>query len=193
LAQLTLKQLEQKLDSSNQVINAKFDQLLAALAPGQKMPVAAPRNHLESEEMDDPNSGGINWIPVGDEVELARPGVTNVETKEFRAKADELAFMEEMVTIDVHPMGNREKPLPFPVYCNGRMVALVPGQQKTLQRKYVAVLAQGRPVHYDNQEYEENGVKGVRWPSWRGPRFPFSIVQDSDRGRKWFHNIMAAP
>lgn len=190
------KKIDAKIDKIGQELNAKIDGIMAALAPGMRMPVASPRTHVEAEGLEDPNRTGVAGIAVDTDIPLIeRTAQVDVQTGAFKAKADMLAFMEEKVTIDVHSVAAtmNEKPAPFAVYCNGQPCALMPGRQYTIARKFVEVLARCRPVHYANEEFEENGVKGVRWPSWRNPRFPFSVVQDTPRGMEWLRKIMASP
>lgn len=197
MAARSLKQLEDKFDKQHAQLLGSIEGLIAALAPGAKIPVAQPRKHLEASEAEDPHAGNMVEIDLDGsgrpQLKIARLSDADQAAEWERKKQEDLDFMEEMVTIDVHPTGvNGQKPLPFPVICNNRTIGLIPGTTATVARKFIGVLCHARPVHYENQEYEENGVKGVRYPSWRSPRFPFSIVEDSAKGRQWFKDLMAS-
>lgn len=200
MAAKSVKELEEATDARFDRIEKLLVGLSEKLNPMQGLrpadQVVSPRRHLESEAMEDPNRGGTATIDLGDDghAHIEQPAYVDVDSRVFQEHAAEMKFMEEMVTIDVHPTSTRgEKPIPFPVYCNGLMCVLTPGRQVTLPRKFVGVLVAARPVHYDNVEYERDGVKGVEHPSWRSPRFPFSIVHDTPKGMEWFRRVSAAP
>ena len=124
---------------------------------------------------------------------LEKPFTTEVENPAFKKHADDLAFMAEPVMIMIHETSERDAENIFMVSVNGDQHRLERGKQYTLPRAHVAVLAAARPVHYENQEYvDTDGTRKVRWPSRRGLRYPFSVVQDSDRGRAWLRTVLAA-
>lgn len=111
----------------------------------------------------------------------------------FKLKADETMFMEEMVKVHISEVGDEHADPCLVVWVNGKGLQFWRGMDYIIPRKYVNVMAEAKPVHYKNEEYTAaDGTRGVRWPGKRGLRYPFEVVDDSQRGRLWLKKLRAA-
>jgi hypothetical protein len=114
-----------------------------------------------------------------------------LEQPENKEKLDELAFMAEKVKIILHETSEPNADPVVMVSVNGRSRAFKRGVEYVVPRSYVGVLASAKPVHYTNEEYTlSDGSQGVRWPSRRGLRYPFGVIEDSPKGRAWLKRML---
>lgn len=124
--------------------------------------------------------------------------VTHVEPSRYvpKAKADRMAFDNEMVTVMVQESGDTKYPDPcISVWVNGRHQLFVRNYPITCKRMFVEGLARSRPETFDNQEYvNADGIKGYRWPKRTALKYPFQLLQDSNpAGVEWLKGILATP
>jgi hypothetical protein len=183
------ERLDRVVDSTNDALSAISAQL-SALTQAMNRPAASPRNEFDAAAQFGTQESVAEF---GDDGVLARPRLEDVNSPEFKAKADQMAFMNEMVTIHVHETSERDADQSFMVSVNGRSVVLQRGNQYTVPRFILEVLSRARPVHYTNQEYiGDDGVRRVRYPSRAGLRYPFSVVTDSDRGKAYTKRLLAS-
>lgn len=106
------------------------------------------------------------------------------------AKLDELAFMEERVDVEVAPSHDPDSEQFTQVWNGGRTFVFPHGHVVTCARKFVEVLARSKRKTYKNDEYEVNGVKGVRWPSSQALAHQFVVHDDTPKGREWLKRIL---
>lgn len=130
-----------------------------------------------------------------EEPELVKPRPDSMESLAMKDKLANLEFMEDMVTIHIHDTAEKNADQIFEVAVNGsKRQVFVRGQQYTVKRYIVEGLARAKPVHYDNEEYEENGIKGTRYPSRTGLRYGFSVIHDPHpRGVDWLRAVLKEP
>lgn len=120
----------------------------------------------------------------------------DVNSKEFRDKAAELAFMNERLTISIQEVSDEDADKVVCVWVNGRAFAFNRGQEyEGIPRYVVYGLAKARPFSYRNEEYTKpNGEFAVRYPRSRGIRYPFSVIYDPNpRGSSWLQRALAEP
>ena len=113
-------------------------------------------------------------------------------------KARRLSFMEELVTI--HISEGTEKDAEKYVFLSVNGVGAGPGgipwvprgQDVTIKRKYLNVLANARHVRYKNHEYvDNNGVKQSAQKAYSADRYPFQVIEDTSMGREWLKQLRA--
>jgi hypothetical protein len=183
--------LSGKLDRVVESTNVAFDKLseqIARMSDAINRPVT--RTHALDAAAQD--MGPNFTAEFNDEGVLEKPTLLDVATPEFKQKADNLAFANEMIEIEIQEVSDRNADKVFEVAVNGRKMIFQRGYRYQVPRYIVEGLARARPVHFDNQEYVDgDGVRKVRNPSRRGLRYPFSVTQDSDRGRAWLKNLLA--
>lgn len=129
------------------------------------------------------------------EATLVTPRPENFNDPVHQEKLANLKFMAEMVTVHIHDTAEKNADPCFEIQVNGEKEYFIRGQQKTVRRYFVEGLARAKPVSYKNEEYTtSDGVRAVRWPSNRGIRYPFSVVEDRNpRGASWLKSVLAQP
>lgn len=179
--------LDRVVDSTNAAID-RIGEQLSRLADAIHNPVT--RTHaLEAAEQD---MGPSDALEFSNDGTLEKPRLMDVQAPEFKEKAANLAFANEMVEVEIAEVSDRDAAKIFDVAVNGKSMVFERGRRYRVPRYIVEGLARARPVHYENQEYVDyEGVRKVRNPSRRGLRYPFSVVQDSDRGKAWLKNLLA--
>lgn len=134
-------------------------------------------------------------IVLPDEGELDRVAdrIIPVDTMPDVSYVDELAFMEERVTIRLHRTQEKNAPSFYDFYVNGRCEWVPVEQNYTLARKYVEVIARTQPYSVEtktgsaNDERPANEI--VRHQS---SKHPFSVIRDPNpRGADWLMKVMA--
>lgn len=132
---------------------------------------------------------------TGGDAILVKPNQEPVDSMAAKEKFANLKFMEDKITIHIHDTAEKDADPRFEVAVNGRGFVFERGKQYTVPRYIVEGLARAKPVHFRNQEYtDEDGVKGVKWPSSTGLRYGFSVIQDPHpRGGDWLKSVLAQP
>jgi hypothetical protein len=151
----------------------------------------APVKRLEAAEQQ-VGQGGAAVLSSSGEAHLEQPKIDPVEGPDALAHAEELAFMEEPVTVTVHE-SNEERAAPYAeIHVNGRTQLFPRGQSITVKRKYVEGLARAKPTGYRDEEYlGADGMKAHRYHKSTALRFPFSVDEDTPKGKAWLKKILA--
>ena len=106
--------------------------------------------------------------------------------------ADELAFMEEKLTIVLHRGREKHAPLFEQVGVNGRIKWVQVETPTLLERKYVEVLARSMPIDITTQSGESPGDELTFNKVLRNmsTNFSFSILKDpSPKGAAWLAKV----
>lgn len=129
----------------------------------------------------------------GDTVVLEKPEIDVVDGPRALAKAEELAFMEEPVTVTVGLTNDRNETQIVTIGVQGRNQNFIRGEPITVRRKFVEGLVRAKPTGYRNEEYvNSEGDKAFRYPSTTGLRYPFVVNRDDNpRGADWLRKILA--
>lgn len=166
------------------------------------------RKMVESQEQDIPQEGAREFTESG---ELNKPQIQtpdghhhtpvlenlgfDANGKRIRPKKwyDEMAFMNEVVTVRVHPSTDRNaNPLPD-VYVNGRVQRFPRGEEIQVRRCFVEVLARARLTTFDNQKVQDaNGEDKYIYPSHTAEVYPFTVIGDSPKGDAWLKSLMSS-
>ncbi len=105
----------------------------------------------------------------------------------------QLLFMEDPITIQLHdPQDNNPEPV-VPVGVNGKVLYLQRGQQHTIARKFVEVLARARRVNYTTQDaVTPDGSRTMVLRSATTLQYPFTVIHDPAGavGIEWLRAIM---
>jgi len=104
--------------------------------------------------------------------------------------ADE-AFMREMVTILLHPLGQQEAEPAVPVGVNGDRAYLTPGVATKVRRYHVAQLLKARPdyVSHVGGEVGAPETQHNRFFQQSTSRYNFDVVEDTQRGISWLKDL----
>lgn len=113
-----------------------------------------------------------------------------------RVRADKLEherFMQEPVTIYISEAADDNATPAVEVSVNGRRVILPRGQNVTVKRMYVERLARAKRTAI-SQNLDPSLREEVNRVSRRTILdYPFSVTQDTDKGREWLKRVMAEP
>ena len=122
-------------------------------------------------------------------------GLENVNSPEFKKKAEKIAFYNEPVTVMIHTVNDKYALKTFAIYVDGRPEFFTRGQQKTVKRYYVEGLARCKPLHFGNEEYiDSDGIQKVRHPVTLGLEYPFAVVEDKNPvGKAWLDAVLRQP
>lgn len=133
-------------------------------------------------------------IPAYGNIEVEEKRIEPVDSPMDSEYAQQLAFMEEQVTIQLHdPQDNNPEPI-VPVGVNGKVLYLRRGQQHTLPRKYIEVLARARRVNYRTEEGRAaDGSMTTILKATTTMQYPFTVIHDpsGDKGIEWLKRIMS--
>lgn len=133
-------------------------------------------------------------IPAYGNIEVEEKRIEPVDSPMESEYAQQLAFMEEQVTIQLHdPQDNNPEPI-VPVGVNGKVLYLRRGQQHTLPRKYIEVLARARRVNYRTEEGRAaDGSMTTVLKATTTMQYPFTVIHDpsGDKGIEWLKRIMS--
>lgn len=122
------------------------------------------------------------------EIELVNPG-TEVD---LHAMAADEQFMNELVTIHVHPVTDENAPPYVILNCNGTNQPVARGVDQAIKRKFVEILARMKETKYTQVQNNPNDPSDISMRGRSGLCYPFEVVQDNNRrGRAWLTKIMA--
>lgn len=108
-------------------------------------------------------------------------------------KAEQEAFMNEMVTIMVHDSTDENAEPLIPVGINGRMQYFARGVPQRVRRCYVERLARAKKTSYSQNLDERLGeaLYNTMRPH-HALKYPFSVVEDPNpKGAAWLRNLLA--
>ncbi len=125
---------------------------------------------------------------VRESIEI-EPVVSSLTKNDF----DEMMFMEELVKIRVEPLQEKNPRKIIDLYVNGKAEWVPIGRPWIMRRKFVEVLARSKPMsvqtkHESAEESLNPQNEVIRTTS---SQFPFSVLQDSERGINWLNALMA--
>lgn len=103
-------------------------------------------------------------------------------------------FMAEMVKIFLHePVAEHEEKLAW-VGVNEDRLWLERGKEYTLKRYHIAVLAQAKHGRVSQRKHvAPDGAQSFINIETSMLRYPFSVIDDTSRGRQWLAQIMRQP
>lgn len=109
------------------------------------------------------------------------------------AYIDELAFMEEKLTIRLEPSADRYSPKFVDVSVNGRIEWLEVGAPIKVARKYVEVLARAKSDTFITIAPNTNDENPVNMISRNtSQKYPFSVIKDPNpRGYQWLTTVLS--
>lgn len=105
----------------------------------------------------------------------------------------ELAFMEEKVDVMLHESTDPNAENPVQVSVNGINQFFLRGQQQTVRRKYVEVLARAKKTAISTPEMTNQvGERVAAIRKATALHYPFSVTRDDNpRGQAWLRGILA--
>ena len=131
----------------------------------------------------------------GLEVHDDQENVTLVSgNQDFGRLASSEAFMNELVTVMVHPSTDENQPPHIIVNVNGTNMPIVRGVPTQVKRKYVEVLARMKETKYNQVTPNPASPDVSEMRARTALAYPFDLVDDSNpKGRAWLQNVLAEP
>lgn len=172
--------LRKKLDEADADIEARIKKAISELVPTsfQKM--------YGTEEF---QTGQDGVRTFDDNNAIIKPERVTLDDPFFKAKADELAFMEEPVKISIaRNIGDNKKEIGFPVTVNRETVVLMKGGTYTVKRKFVSAMLEMVKTDFDSVDNpnREDTSNLYLYPEMSSIRFPFAVIEDKNpRGMAW--------
>jgi hypothetical protein len=128
-------------------------------------------------------------MPIDRESIAIEPVVSSLTKNDFA----EMMFMEELVKIRVEPLNEKNPRKMIDLYVNGKAEWVPVGRPWIMRRKYVEVLARSKPMsvqtkHESAEESLNPQNEVIRTTS---SQFPFSVLEDTQRGIEWLNRLMA--
>lgn len=118
----------------------------------------------------------------------------DVDSAAFKDYQANLAFNTEELEIEIHTTSDKDANKAFTIFVNGRPFIFQRGKKYRVPRYAVEGLARSKPVGYQYEErMNSHGLKESYYPSERGVRYPFSLVNASSRDSAWLQSILAQP
>jgi len=134
---------------------------------------------------------GIVYIPLEDDPSLQSPDIQIVDGPRAMEYAEEMAFMEEKVIVNVHTTPDQNAENPVSVFVNGRSQYLFRGVPTIVKRKFVERLARAKLTGYRQELGEAEPSRYNRLYMETGLLYPFSVVRDDNpKGADWLHKVL---
>ena len=134
-------------------------------------------------------AGRAPVIP-GNEIGADTRGVDPVAANDLIPHAELETFMDQVLTIYIHPSSNKEDNPVLVPSVNGKTQPVIRGQNSLVKRKYVEVLARNRHTGYEQIIDPLDHSKYVMKPCMV-VKDPFTVRHDPHpRGSDWLYNIL---
>ena len=106
---------------------------------------------------------------------------------------EELAFMEEMVTVTVMESSNINDEDPVPAGNNGQFVYFKRGVQTNCKRKFLdSLIVKGHSVSTPFTRNPSTGEEGRLIKLTNSSKYPFQVIEDKNpKGKEWLRRRMA--
>jgi len=135
-------------------------------------------------------------LPKGKSIPLSEVGsgdpIEQVSENDFVKSVELESFMNEILTIIVHPTaedGALDVVVPM---VNGMNQPIVRGAESKVRRKYVEALARCRTTKYVQQVMDPARPENIQMTDRTAVSYPFSIIHDPNPiGRQWIESIMS--
>ena len=128
-----------------------------------------------------------------DPIESAEKDIVLENGKVYsKDKMDLEMFMHEYVYVNVHDTTD-ETQAPMPEITNdGTTQYFIRGRPDWVRRKYIEVLARAKKTTYTQRKVTmDNGVEQYIQIPHTTLMYPFVVLQDTDKGKKWLRNVLA--
>lgn len=116
-----------------------------------------------------------------------------VEALDFEGQAEKLAFLNEMVIVNIAETSDPAAENPVMLSVNGRAVYIKRGDDTVVRRMYAEQLLRAKPIGINTKVgRDEGGEVTNRITKTSAMKYPFSMVRDDNPlGRPWMRKILA--
>lgn len=149
------------------------------------------KSSIDAAEQDI-NQASDRTIPSEGEARIEGGEIEIADGFNWKKKADELAFLEEPVSVIVHESSDPNAEPIIYFGCNGRNQYFIRGVEQTVKRKFVERLASAKVESFSCREIrDENGRLAYVYPSRTTLKYPFQVTYDANpRGVDWLKKIL---
>ncbi|MBI4695584.1 MAG: hypothetical protein HY749_16325 [Gammaproteobacteria bacterium] len=150
-----------------------------------------PRKPIRTLEMD-VGQEGIAQISLSGAASIERSDIEIVDGPDALKHAEELAFMEEEVVINIHETDDPNAEPYVQVGSNGKIIYITRGEDVIIKRKYLERLARAKRVGYQQKHLNSSDpLKYNRLDMKTALQYPFELKEDlNPRGRDWLVKIL---
>lgn len=171
---------------------AQMAQMLAALARNNPVFGRSDRDQfaeVPQTTLDMPTDGPLDKMRRPDQ----RIEGVDIDVIANMDHAQQLAFLEEYVVVNIHETGEQGAENPVVLHVNGRAVAIVRGEDTAVRRKYVELMLRAKPENIQTRITRgADGEPRNHIDKTRSLKYPFSIVLDRNpRGPAWARKVRA--
>lgn len=173
---------------------AGAERLRAANQVRSVRPVRSPRRFVDTTDHDiTPVDEPRKMKSSGPARESLEPRLVEpVDGPVDPEKLANLAFMQEMVTVLIHPSENPDA-VQFPeVWNDSRKEIFQRNVPKRVRRMFVEVLARMKITKYRQEiVVDKEGTKAYQYIPYSALTYPFVIEEDTPKGRDWLRKILS--
>ena len=131
----------------------------------------------------------VQGIEIHDGEPTIDPIVGNQDLGQLAASE---AFLNEMVTVMVHPSTNENDSPQVIVNVNGTNQLIIRGRPTNVKRKYLEVLARMKETKFTQSTPNPSEPEKIQMSQRNAWCYPFEVVDDANpRGRAWLSHVMA--
>lgn len=194
-ANAELAEENRKLVAENEKLRStqsEFEKRMQAIE--SRMARNVPAFNSQRLEIDNEMVGQAGSRKFDDEGSLSDMINEKLDEDHLKKKADELAFMNEIVTISINTTTDRFADKVIFVEVNGeKSPPMVRGEPVKVKRYFVENLLLAKQTVYQSVErVDRDGVRVIEYPHDTGLRYPFSIIHDpsGEKGVRWATQLM---
>jgi hypothetical protein len=196
-----LKKLQDKLDKLEAEGAAKDALILSQQTDLEQAKPSTDAQHNPASIRAGQDAGAI---PLAEERErtmlstgpasesLQERGFDLIDKPYSAEKMQELAFMEEFLTVRVHDTTDGNQVMVPPVWNGGTVQYFIRGKEQTVKRKYVERLARAKITTFtQRKERDANDDEVYVQVPHTALIYPFEVIEDANpRGRDWLRAIV---
>lgn len=152
-----------------------------------------PAKKIDTNEVDVGQKSHIDVPATGilDRSALHEEGIEVVQSAGIDEYAKELAFMEELVEVEVHESTDPNAEPVVDLYCNGIVQRIIRGVPISVKRKYVQILANARQTSMTTTVKVDGDNVVNRINKHTAARYPFRVLRDDNpKGRDWLRGAL---
>jgi len=118
--------------------------------------------------------------------------IEKVTENDFAKTAELAAFMNNVLTILIHPSSEEGALDVVTPQVNGLNQPVIRGVESKIKRKYVEALARTRGTKYVQRIVDSNRPENIQLVSQTTLSYPFAVLYDpSPNGRQWLDGILS--
>lgn len=165
--------------------------LIREVAQPRNVPPVSRSGVIDSGDLDVGGSGVVR-VPSDGIARIENPDIVIPDGPPSKAKAEELAFMEELVEVTVAPTSDKNERQLVSTWNDGRHQLFIRGMPVVCKRKFLEVLARSKPAAFESIErVDQRGVRQIDYPRNVAQKYPLQVNDKNPRGADWLRKVYA--